>query len=104
MTTPNTTGADAGSRSHVTRSCGTDADPKPRRGPISSSLKASDSQRLLSAQQVAIETGLPYTTIRKIVHQGALRRVVLPGSRRWWLDRRDVERFIESAKTTGTAA
>ncbi|MGD9906436.1 MAG: helix-turn-helix transcriptional regulator [Vicinamibacterales bacterium] len=76
-----------------------------RRRPLTSSAKASDSQRLLSAQQVAIETGLPYTTIRKIVQNGALRRVVLPGSRRWWLDRRDVERFIETAKQgTGTAA
>lgn len=71
---------------------------------LTSSAAPTANQRLLSAQQVSIETGLPYTTVRDLVFRGALRRVVLPGSRRWWLDRRDVERFIETNKSEALSA
>lgn len=72
---------------------------RPRRlGPHTTSRPPSNAQRLLSIQQAVIEYGLPIGTLRDLVFRGALRRVVLPDGRRWWFDRRDLERFIDESK------
>jgi len=59
------------------------------RGPVS---------RLLSAQDAAVYTGLPYTTLRDAATRGHLPVVRIPGSRRMWFDRRDLDRAIDAWK------
>ena len=54
--------------------------------------------RLLSAQAAAAYTGWPYTTLRDAALRGHLPVVRIPGSRRMWFDRRDLERAIEAWK------
>jgi excisionase family DNA binding protein len=54
--------------------------------------------RLLSAQDAAVYTGWPYTTLRDAAIRGHLPVVKIPGSRRMWFDRKDLDRAIESWK------
>jgi hypothetical protein len=55
----------------------------------------------LTIQQVRTEYGLPIPTVRDLVFKGALPRVALPDARRWWFDRKDVDRFVEASKVSG---
>jgi excisionase family DNA binding protein len=55
--------------------------------------------RLLSIKQAAKEFGLSVWTVRDLIGSGKLRAVQPPGIRRIWLDRRDMERAIESWKS-----
>ena len=64
-----------------------------RRAPI-----GSVSPRLLSAQAAAAYTGWPYTTLRDAALRGYLPVVRIPGSRRMWFDRGDLDRAIEAWK------
>jgi len=50
---------------------------------------------LLTLQQAAAETGVPYTSVRKLVIDGYLPRVQLGDSKRTWVKRVDLERLIE---------
>ena len=52
---------------------------------------------LLTLQQAAAETGVPYTSVRKLVLEGHLPRVQLGNSRRTWVKRADLERLIASS-------
>jgi excisionase family DNA binding protein len=52
---------------------------------------------LLTLQQAAAETGVPYTSVRKLVLDGHLPRVQLGDSRRTWVKRSDLERFIAAS-------
>jgi excisionase family DNA binding protein len=62
-------------------------------------LRGTDrSPRLLSAQDAAAYTGWPYTTLRDAALRGHLTVVRIPGSRRMWFDRRDLDRHIEAWK------
>ena len=54
--------------------------------------------RLLSAQAAAQYTGWPYTTLRDAVLRGHLPVVRIPGSRRMWFERRDLDRAIDAWK------
>lgn len=54
--------------------------------------------RLLSVLDVERETGLSRWTVRDLVASGALPAVKLPGVRRVLVDRRDLERAIETWK------
>jgi len=54
--------------------------------------------RLLSAQDAASYTGWPYTTLRDAALRGHLPVVRIPGSRRMWFERRDLDRAIEAWK------
>jgi hypothetical protein len=54
--------------------------------------------RLLSTQAAADHTGWPYTSIIDMVHRGLLPVVRIPGSRRMWFDREDLNRAIDSWK------
>lgn len=65
------------------------ASTKGQVGPIS---------RLLSAQDAAAYVGWPYTTLRDAAIRGHLPVVRIPGSRRMWFDRRDLDRAIEAWK------
>jgi excisionase family DNA binding protein len=57
---------------------------------------------LLTLQQAAAETGVPYTSVRKLVIDGHLARVQLGDSKRTWVKRADLERLIaESTETAG---
>jgi excisionase family DNA binding protein len=56
------------------------------------------SPRLLSAQAAAAYTGWPYTTLRDAALRGYLPVVRIPGSRRMWFDRSDLDRAIEAWK------
>jgi excisionase family DNA binding protein len=49
---------------------------------------------LLTLQQAAAETGVPYTSVRKLVLDGHLARVQLGDSKRTWIKRTDLERLI----------
>lgn len=78
----------------------TDASAR-RPRPYTSSRPPAPAQRLLSLQQVQQEYGLPPQSIRDLVYHGKLPRVLLATGRRWWFDRRDLERYIERNKMTG---
>jgi excisionase family DNA binding protein len=56
--------------------------------------------RLLSAQAAAAYTGWPYTTLRDAALRGHLPVVRIPGSRRMWFDRTDLDRAIAQWKET----
>lgn len=56
--------------------------------------------RLLSAQAAAAYMGWPYTTLRDAALRGHLPVVRIPGSRRMWFDRRDLDRAIDAWKQT----
>jgi hypothetical protein len=62
----------------------------------------SESPRLLSAQAASAYTGWPYTTLRDAALRGHLPVVRIPGSRRMWFDRRDLDRAIEAWKERAT--
>ena len=49
---------------------------------------------LLTLQQASAETGVPYTSVRKLVLDGHLARVQLGDSKRTWVKRADLERLI----------
>jgi excisionase family DNA binding protein len=63
-----------------------------------STSTARPSARLLSAQAAAMYTGFPYTTIRDAAIRGHLPVVRIPGQRRMWFDRADLDRAIERWK------
>jgi excisionase family DNA binding protein len=54
--------------------------------------------RLLSAQTAAAYLGVPYTSLRDWAHRGHIPIVRVPGCRRLWFDRRDLDRAVESWK------
>lgn len=56
-------------------------------------------QRLLSAKQAAMITGLPYTSIRGLIAKGHLPSVQLPGAHRVWIKRTDLDALIEASVT-----
>jgi excisionase family DNA binding protein len=61
-------------------------------------MKPRPNARLISLVQAAEEIGLPYGTLYALIKRGDLPSVQLPGVRRIYLDRRDVERALESRK------
>lgn len=66
--------------------------------PASARLGAEPQPRLLSAQDAAAYTGFPYTTLRDAALRGHLPIVRIPGSRRMWFDRADLDRAIDAWK------
>jgi hypothetical protein len=50
---------------------------------------------LETLQQAAARTGVPYTSLRKLVLEGHLARVQLGNSKRTWVKRADTDRLIE---------
>jgi len=54
--------------------------------------------RLLSAQDAALYTGWPYTTLVDAAKNGNLPVVRIPGQHRMWFDRKDLDRAIEAWK------
>ena len=58
----------------------------------------STSPRLLSAQAAAVYLGVPYTSLRDWVFRGHLPVVRVPDCRRWWFDRLDLDRAVETWK------
>lgn len=54
--------------------------------------------RLVGAERAAEELGVPYTTLRDLVFNGLLQVVRFGKSRRWWIDRRDLELLVERSK------
>ena len=66
--------------------------------PASARLGAGSQPRLLSAQDAAAYTGFPYTTLRDAALRGHLPIVRIPGSRRMWFDRADLDRAIDAWK------
>ena len=52
--------------------------------------------RLIPVKRAAEAVGLPYTSLRDVVHRGEL-KVILIG-RAWYLERADIDRWIESKK------
>lgn len=53
---------------------------------------------LLSAQAAARYLGIPYTSLRDWALRGHLPVVRVPDCRRWWFDRRDLDRAVEAWK------
>jgi excisionase family DNA binding protein len=56
--------------------------------------------RLLPARAAALETGIPYTTLRDLVFRGEMPVVRI--GRAWYYDRRDLDRFIDASKSQET--
>lgn len=54
--------------------------------------------RLLSVQQVSTEIGIPLDSLDKLISRGHLPVVELPGIRRRFVDRSDLEACLESWK------
>ena len=52
--------------------------------------------RLLDAKTAARALGIPYCSLRDVTFRGEL--AVVKVGRRWYFDRRDLERFIDSHK------
>lgn len=52
--------------------------------------------RLIGAKPCSEEYGLKYTSLRDVVHRGEI--PVIRVGRAWYLDRVDVERWIETRK------
>jgi len=52
--------------------------------------------RLLDAKTAALALGLPYCTLRDVAFRGEL--AVVKVGRRWYFDRRDLVKFIDSHK------
>jgi len=57
--------------------------------------------RLLSAQNSAEWLGVPYTTLLDIARRGSLPHVQIPGCRRWWFERRELEAALNRWRETG---
>ena len=55
--------------------------------------------RLLSLRDASKLLGMSVWTLRDLVASGKLRAVQPPGVRRIWIDRRDIEKAIESWKS-----
>lgn len=58
----------------------------------------SKSPRLLGIKDAAAELGISAWTLRGLIGEGRIRTVQPPGVRRIWIDRRDLERAIQSWK------
>lgn len=61
-------------------------------------MKARPDARLIGLKQAEVEFGLPYGTLYTLIKRGDLPSVQLPGVRRIYLDRRDVERALDAWK------
>ena len=61
-------------------------------------MKARANARLLGLPQIEQEYGLPYGLCYSLIKRGHLPSVQPPGIRRLYVDRRDLERLIESWK------
>jgi excisionase family DNA binding protein len=59
------------------------------------------STRLLSIKQAAAETGISEWTLRDLIATGDLPVIRPPKLRRVWIDRRDLDRALESWKERG---
>jgi len=57
---------------------------------------------LLTLQQASAETGVPYSSVRRLVLDGHLARVQLGDSKRTWIKRTDLERLIASSTELAT--
>jgi hypothetical protein len=60
-------------------------------------MAVSTSSRLLTLQRASQESGIPTTTLRDLHFRGHLPIVRLPGCRRWWVRREDLQRLIEGS-------
>jgi excisionase family DNA binding protein len=65
-------------------------------------MKPRPGGRLVSLRNAADEVGLAYHTIYELVQNGHLPAVRLPNSRNIYLDRRDLDKAIESWKETAS--
>jgi hypothetical protein len=65
--------------------------PRPSTGP-----------RLTTLQDAWRETGIPVSTLRDLGLQGVVAVVRVPGRKRWFLDRGDIETLIDRSKTVRT--
>lgn len=54
--------------------------------------------RLLNAQDAAMYLGIPYTTLLDAARRGEIPYVRIPGCRRWFFDRRDLDQAVERWK------
>jgi excisionase family DNA binding protein len=52
--------------------------------------------RLIAAKRAAAITGIPYTSLRDIVHRGEL--CVIRVGRAWYIETADLDRWIETRK------
>jgi excisionase family DNA binding protein len=55
-------------------------------------------KRLIGLREIEAEYGVPYGTLYDLVKRGILRSVQLPGVRRIYIDRSDLEDAIQSWK------
>jgi len=52
--------------------------------------------RLFSIQKAVQYTGWPYTTLRRAALAGKLKCVRIPGSKRLWFEKRELDRVIRA--------
>ena len=83
---------------HETARCGRAASVGGQKGRRRPAVPNGAGPRLLSAQDAAAYTGFNYTTLRGAALRGHLPVVRIPGSRRMWFDRADLDRAIAEWK------
>ena len=58
-------------------------------------------KRLLKVREAAAYTGLSDKRIRSLVHAGELPHISFNDFGSWWIDRADLDEFIQKSKKTG---
>jgi excisionase family DNA binding protein len=69
-----------------------------RRRARADSASPAATSRLLSAQDAAAYLGVPYTSLRDWALRGHIPLVRVPGARRLWFDRKDLDQAIDRWK------
>lgn len=65
-------------------------------------LRLPTGPRLTTLQAASRETGIPVNTLRDLGLRGVVAVVRLPGCKRWFLDRADLDALIDRSKTVRT--
>jgi len=73
-------------------------DASPDAPPAAGSARPTHTGRLMNAQLAASYLGVPYTTLLDAARRGDIEHVRIPGCRRWFFDRRDLDRAVERWK------
>ena len=60
--------------------------------------KTRPGSRLISLRDAEEKSGIPKDSLRRLIADGNLPTVELPGVRRVWIDRQDLEDLIDSSK------
>lgn len=78
------------------------SDRSPRPSQQSEERPASPHFKLVTPPKASDRSGIPYDTMLRLIHEGALPTVKLPGRRGYFIDLNDLDALIERSKIVGT--